>query len=115
VDTRTKILDSAAARKIAEAGAMVVSGYFDPLVSSHAKRLAELKRDDAKLLVIIATPENVILPARARAELVASLASVDYVTEACDGLTPQIRLEQEHEARLDALVEHVHARQGASG
>jgi bifunctional ADP-heptose synthase (sugar kinase/adenylyltransferase) len=115
LDTRTKILDIAAARKIAEAGATVVSGYFDPLVSSHAKRLAELKRDGAKMLVVIATPENAILPARARAELVASLASVDYVTEACDGLTPQVRLEQEHEARLEALIEHVHARQRAAG
>jgi hypothetical protein len=47
--------------------------------------------------------------------LVASLASVDYVTEACDGLTPQVRLEQEHEVRFDALVEHVHARQRAAG
>ena len=115
MDTRTKILDLAAARKIAEAGATVVSGYFDPLVSSHAKRLAELKVDGAKMLVVIATPENAILPARARAELVASLASVDYVTEACDGLTPQVRLEQEHEVRFDALVEHVHARQRAAG
>lgn len=94
---------------------MVVSGYFDPLVSSHAKRLTELKRDDAKMLVVIATPENAILPARARAELVASLASVDYVAEVCDGLTPQVRLEHEDEARLEALIKHVHARQGATG
>jgi len=115
LDTRTKILDSAAAQKIAQAGATVVSGYFDPLVSSHAKRLAELKRDGVKMLVVIATPENAILPARARAELVASLAAVDYVTEACDGLTPQVRLEHEHETRLEALIEHVHARQRAAG
>jgi hypothetical protein len=114
LDTRTKILDSAAARKIAEAGATVVSGYFDPLVSSHAKRLADLKPEGAKMLVVIATPENAILPARARAELVASLASVDYVTEACADLTPQVRLEHEDEARLDALIEHVHMRQRAA-
>ena len=94
---------------------MVVSGYFDPLVSSHAKRLAELKRDGLKMLVVIATPENAILPARARAELVASLACVDYVTEAGAELTPQVRLEQEDEARLEALIEHVHARQRAAG
>ena len=41
MDTRTKILDSAAARKVADAGATVVSGYFDPLVSSHAGRSDE--------------------------------------------------------------------------
>jgi len=67
------------------------------------------------MLVVIATPENAILPARARAELVASLAAVDYVTEACGGLTPQVRLEHEHETRLEALIEHVHARQRAAG
>jgi glycerol-3-phosphate cytidylyltransferase-like family protein len=115
LDTRSKILDGDGARRIADSGAMVVSGYFDPLVSSHAKRLAELKRDGAKMLVVIVTPKNAILPARARAELVASLASVDYVTEACPELTPQVRLEHEDEARLEALIEHVHARQGAAG
>jgi bifunctional ADP-heptose synthase (sugar kinase/adenylyltransferase) len=114
VDTRTKILNAVEAQHVANSGATVVSGFFDPLVSSHAKRLAELKVDGAKMLVVIATPENAILPARARAELVASLASVDYVTEACDGLTPQVRLEQEHEARLESLIEHVHARQRAA-
>jgi bifunctional ADP-heptose synthase (sugar kinase/adenylyltransferase) len=115
VDTRTKIIDAAEARRIAAAGAISVSGYFDPLVSSHAKRLAELKIGGAKLLVVIATPTNAILPARARAELVAALAVVDYVTETDGNLTPQIRLEHEDEARLDALIEHVHARQRAAG
>jgi len=85
------------------------------LVSSHARRLAELKRNGAKMLVLIETPPNPILPARARAELVASLACVDYVTEARTGLTPQVRLEQEDEARLETLIEHVHARQRATG
>ena len=119
MDTRNKIIDAAQARSLAAAGGtadiLMISGYFDPLVSSHAKRLAELKTGGAKLLVVIATPINAILPARARAELVAALAVVDYVTEADGSLTPQIRLEHEDEARLDALIEHVNARQRAAG
>ena len=87
-----------------------MSGYFDPLVASHAERLASLKTG-AKLLVLIATPDNAILPAAARAELVAGLRAVDYVTELADGLTPQIRLEQEDAERFSGLLKHVHARQ----
>lgn len=92
----------------------MVSGYFDPLMASHTQRLAELKRDGAPLLVLIATPSDPILSARARAELVASLRVVDYVAELSNGLTPQVRLEREDHARLEKLIEHVHARQCAA-
>jgi hypothetical protein len=111
VDTREKIIDAAQAARIAASGATVVSGFFDPLVASHAERLSALKPADAKLLVLIATPDNAILPAAARAELVASLRSVDYVSELTDGLTPHIHLEQEDAERFAALLKHVHARQ----
>lgn len=111
VDTRTKIVPVAEARRIAEHGAMVVSGYFDPLLAAHARRLAELKLHGSTLLVLIADPKNPILPARARAELVAGLAIVDYVAESSDGLPAHFRLEHEHEGLLDELIEHVHARQ----
>ena len=109
MDTRHKIVDAAQAASIAAAGATVVSGYFDPMVASHAERLAALKTG-AKLLVLIATPENAILPAAARAELVAGLRAVDYVAEFADGLTPQIRLEQEDAERFTLLLRHVHGR-----
>ena len=111
VDTRSKIIDAAQAASIAASGATVVSGYFDPLVASHAERLASLKTDGAKLLVLIATPDNAILPAAARAELVAGLRAVDYVAEIAEGLTPQIHLEQEDADRFAALLNHVHTRQ----
>jgi len=114
VDTRSKIVDQEEARRIAASGATVVSGYFDPLVASHAERLRELKSEDSPLLVLIATPENPILSARARAELVAGLATVDHVAESADGLAPRIRLEWEDEARLKNLIVHVHARQRAA-
>ena len=80
------------------------------MVASHAERLAELK-GDATLLVLIATPANAILPAAARAELVAGLSVVDYVAELAGGLKPQIHLEQEDDERFAALLKHVHARQ----
>jgi len=111
LDTRQKIIDAAQAASIAASGATVVSGYFDPLIASHAERLASLKTNGAKLLVLIATPDNAILPAAARAELVAGLRAVDYVSELAEGLTPQIHLEKEDAERFFVLLKHVHSRQ----
>jgi hypothetical protein len=114
LDTRTKIIDAAQAARIAEAGATVVSGYFDPLIASHAERLATLKRQGTPLLVLVATPPDAILPALARAQLVAGLSVVDYVCDAPDGLAPEIHLEKEHADLLTKLIDHVHARQRAA-
>jgi len=119
MDTRTKIIDAVQARLLAAQGATVVSGYFDPLVASHAERLselknAELKREHVPLLVLIATPNDAILPARARAELVAGLAVVDYVCETAVDVAPHISLELEHTKRLAELIEHVYTRQRAA-
>ena len=41
MDTRTKIISNDAARGVA--GAFIVSGYFDPVISVHAQRLQGLK------------------------------------------------------------------------
>ena len=114
MDTRAKIVSAVQARLIAAQGATVVSGYFDPLVASHAERLAELKREHVPLLVLIATPADAILPARARAELVAGLAVVDYVCETAVDVALHISLELEHTKRLAELIEHVQARQRAA-
>ncbi len=114
MDTRGKIIGCAEAARLAEGGATIVSGYFDPVLASHAARLAGLKRDGAPLVVVIASTSESILPARARAELVAGLRAVDYVVESDHGFQPQIRLEQEDAARLRKLIEHVHARQQAA-
>ncbi len=81
VDTRRKIVGAREAAAIAAGGATVVSGYFDPLIAWHARWLAGFKKPPRPLLVLIATPENPILPAPARAELVASLRVVDHVAE----------------------------------
>jgi glycerol-3-phosphate cytidylyltransferase-like family protein len=111
LDTREKIIAAPRAAQIAASGATVVSGYFDPMLASHAEQLAALKSMGKPLLVLIATPSNAILPAAARAELVAGLRAVDYVAEMAEGVAPQIHLEQEDDARYAALVAHVHARQ----
>jgi hypothetical protein len=113
LDTRTKIVSTEEAARLAAAGATVVSGYFDPMVASHAQRLAQVKCAGAPLLVLIASPDHAILPARARAELVAALRVVDYVAESCD-VPGHFQLEQEDTRRLTALIEHVHARQRAA-
>ena len=104
MDTRTKIIDADHAARIAQAGATVVSGYFDPMIASHAKRLAALKRPGAPLLVLIAAPSDPILDARARAQLVAGLSVVDYVCDAPGGLASEIALEEEHARLLTELI-----------
>jgi len=114
LDTRTKIIDAVQAARIAQAGATVVSGFFDPMIASHAERLVTLKQEGTPLLVLVATPPDAILPALARAQLVAGLSVVDYVCDAPDGLTPQVHLEGEHTELLTKLIDHVHARQRAA-
>ena len=114
MDTRTKIIDTAQAARIAQSGATVVSGYFDPMIASHAERLITLKQEDTPLLVLVATPPDAILPALARAQLVAGLSVVDYVCESPDGVPAQIHLEDEHALLLTKLIDHVHARQRAA-
>ncbi len=84
------------------------------MVASHAERLAALKRPDTPLLVLITTPPEPILDNRARAQLVAGLAVVDYVCDQPGGIAPQISLDQEHAERLAQLIGHVHARQRAT-
>ncbi len=111
MDSREKIIAADRAARIR--GAVIVSGYFDPMLASHAARLKELKGDKT-LIVAIVSASDAILPARARAELVAGLRVVDYVVESADGLAPHVRLEQEDSARLEKLIGHVHARRQAA-
>jgi len=115
VDTRTKIISNDAARAVA--GAFIVSGYFDPVISVHAERLQGLKEAGRPLLVLIATPADAILPAEARAQLIAALECVDYVTIIGavypDRLNPHTQLEAEHVEQVAQLIRHVQTRQQA--
>ena len=74
MDTREKILtpDAAASLRVP----VLVIGYFDPVTAGHAERLAAL---GSGLTVAILDPPDPLLPARARAELVAALRCVDHV------------------------------------
>jgi hypothetical protein len=119
VDTRKKIVDGLEAVKIATSGATVVSGYFDPMIAWHARWLASFKKPARPMLVLIATPENSILPAPARAELVASLRVVDHVAEysaelseaIAAGAGSVIHLENQDRELFKDLLELVHSRQ----
>ena len=98
----------------------MVSGYFDPLLAVQAERLEEIRRGGDALLVWVAQPPRPVLPARARAELLAGLAAVDYVafqegSEALDEaiLAAAIHEEDADTRRRDILIGHVHLRQGA--
>lgn len=75
VDCRSKLAELRAAKP----GLRVVSGHFDPLLAWHVERVEEARRGAAGLAVAILEPPDPILPARARAELVAALAAVDLV------------------------------------
>lgn len=98
LDTRQKICDF---------DAIVVTGHFDPLTAEHAGRLAALKRPGRPLVVVITSGPDSILPARARAELVAGLGVVDRVIIADE----VVREEAADAERRQALIEHIRSRQ----
>ncbi|MCS6952359.1 MAG: hypothetical protein RMK57_04985 [Bryobacterales bacterium] len=124
IDTRTKILTAeealATARRLRELGLRlcVVTGYFDPLLAAHARRLAECRNRADALLAVVGCPPRPILPARARAELVAALAVVDYVVLEEDSLIERLagagarveRHEPLDEQITQDLIAHVHRR-----
>jgi bifunctional ADP-heptose synthase (sugar kinase/adenylyltransferase) len=80
LDTRTKIIGFEEAVAIAEKQPVRwVTGHFDPLLVEHARRVREFIAVGQTLIVVVTNPEHPLLPLRARAELVAALAGVDYV------------------------------------
>lgn len=129
LDTREKILTQAAAvataRRLRQEGTPVklATGLFDPVLAGHARRLEALTEDGAPLMVVVADPPRPILPARARAELVAALRVVDYVVLPDEGRLERLltQLEAAEIARGEVadegltrdLIRHVHTRQRA--
>jgi glycerol-3-phosphate cytidylyltransferase-like family protein len=97
LDTRQKIFDGEV---------VLVTGHFDPLTAEHAQRLESLRKPDHALVVVITSPAHPILPARARAELVAGLAVVDRVLIAED----VVREEAADFERSREFAEHVRSR-----
>jgi hypothetical protein len=74
----------------------VVIGWFDPLLAEHATRLAESAQPGNRLIVAVTDPPDPLLPARARAELVAALGIADAVVTLSDSdleaLPPSVRV-----------------------
>jgi hypothetical protein len=104
VDTRQKITASTAGLRVP----LLVTGYFDPLTSVEAARLAALGEG---LTVAVLDLPDALLPLQARAELVASLRNVSRVIA---GAAPEaesiIDLTSEHLAGRDALARRIVSR-----
>jgi bifunctional ADP-heptose synthase (sugar kinase/adenylyltransferase) len=129
VDTRTKILTwveaVAAARRLRQEGKGVslATGWFDPVLAGHARRLGTLSERSAAVMVVVLDPPRPILPARARAELVAALRVVDYVVLPEKGCLEHLLTQLEaaeisrgeivDEELTRDLIRHVHTRQRA--
>jgi bifunctional ADP-heptose synthase (sugar kinase/adenylyltransferase) len=80
LDTRSKIVSYQTAQEMLRGRpARWVSGYFDPLLAEHVRRLRECGKAGEFLVVEVINPDQPLLAQRARAELVAALAMVDYV------------------------------------
>ncbi len=123
-DTRSKIVTPESL--IHSQPIVLVTGFFDPLLAGHARRLAALRRDGYRLAVLLSDPPDPVLPLRARAELVAALGAVDFVlladgdeahhnsqSEILKRVKPAeiVREEENDRQRLHDLIVHVHARQ----
>ncbi len=83
MDTRQKIVSfENMSTVLAEGEWVAVAGLFDPLTAVQAKRLAEIAKNGAhagRLLAIVLESEGTLLPAEARAILVAALRDVNAV------------------------------------
>ncbi len=129
MDTRRKIVSAAEAveaarRRRREGGKVAVeTGSFDVLQAAHARELAEAcGGGDPLLVAVIIQPAEPVLSARARAEMVAGLAVVDYVVIAEDraglerflaeiAVDRAVRNETVHSRRIRQLIQHVQGRQ----
>ena len=127
MDTRNKIVEVERALAFAQEArarrspVKVVTGYFDVVVAEHVRRLREIKKGSAALLVVVLDPPEPLLSGRARAELVAALGVVDYVVPAeepaamalLNHFQPDeiVREEPADLLRARRLSEHVHDRQ----
>ena len=80
MDTRAKIISVEEARDIAgEKEVHWISGHFDPLLAEHAAILHANAEAGRVLIVEVTNSVQPLLTQRARAELVAAVADVDYV------------------------------------
>ena len=85
MDTRSKIVERGGAsafvaRQRAEGRPVAgISGFFDVLTAAHVRRMESVRRLGCALVVAVHDPAEPLMPARARAELVAALDLADCV------------------------------------
>jgi hypothetical protein len=118
LDTREKIVPlEQLAGRLGEGRWVAVVGTFDPLILAHAERLAELSKKGKSVLAIVEPGTESLLPAEARATLVAALKSVQLVV--ISEVTPlygypqvEIVTDEEGERERSAdFAEHIRQRQ----
>jgi bifunctional ADP-heptose synthase (sugar kinase/adenylyltransferase) len=106
LDTRSKILTAEEARQRLDKQAVCwVSGHFDPLLAIHAAHLKTFTAPGQVLVAEITNSLQPLLAQRARAELVAALAFVDYVV-----LSDKPPVSSADEAITERFVQHVLSR-----
>lgn len=111
LDTRTKIVTGERL-----AGRTVVAAYFDPMAFSHTQRFQELAAQHGPLAVCLCDPPDPLLPAEARAQLVAACRDVELVVIGEANLSQAAQIIDERAADLTRraeLMEHVYSRQDA--
>lgn len=116
MDTRTKIVPSFETLEM-----KIVVGYFDPMHAGHVRRLHDMCNEGERVAVIIADPPEPILPAQARAELVAALDCVAAVVIAGPDIEKSLAEYRNviderpaDAARSRAFAQHVLARYNAT-
>ena len=83
MDTREKILPVEKVASLLRNGEWtIVVGQFDPLTVAQAKRLNALKAQGGKLMALVLESDQSLLPATARALLMAALRDMDAVAVA---------------------------------
>ncbi|MGH9639381.1 MAG: hypothetical protein ACRD3Y_04925 [Bryobacteraceae bacterium] len=111
MDTREKIVVLAdLPALLAAAEWTTMAGYFDPMTAAQAKRIAQYG-EHGKLLVVVLEGEEALLPAPARAALVAALRAVNAVAIAPAGEWPLEDTDAER-ARTAEFVQFILDRQG---
>lgn len=121
MDTRNKIvtfsqLESTLRSTRQQERPVIAKGRFELLQVEHCRRLSEAKKRGAPLIVFVSAnrkPPKSPLDERARAELVAALAAVDYVI-ICDeaeadglvsSLNPKIVIDTEQPPPRDIIAD----------
>lgn len=93
----------------------ILAGFFDPMTAEQANRIARRREPGRKLAVVVLESGESLLPATARAAMVAALRCVDAVAVA----TPeQVNVDREEiaaeRARTAEFVQFILDRRGVS-